>query len=263
MINIRTEEEIFLLKQSSLLVGKTLAEVAKVLRPGVTTAYLDKIAEDYILSHGGTPGFKGYNGYPATLCTSINDKVVHGIPGNEIVKDGDVISIDCGVKMNDYYGDYAYTFAVGNVDDDIVKLLYHTKQSLYKGIEKAVENNYVGDIGDAIQKYVESMGYSVVRDLVGHGIGTNLHEEPQIPNYGKQGKGVRLKERMVICIEPMINFGRKNVVQNKDGWTIRTADGKPSAHFEHQIVVRKNEAEVISTFKFIEEVVNLHPEILS
>ena len=263
MINIRTEEEIFLLKQSSLLGGKTLAEVAKVLKPGVTTAYLDKIAEDYILSQGGTPGFKGYNGYPATLCTSINDKVVHGIPGNEIVNDGDIISIDCGVKMNGYYGDYAYTFAVGNVKDEIVQLLYHTKQSLYKGIEKAVENNYVGDIGDDIQKYVESMGYSVVRDLVGHGIGTNLHEEPQVPNYGKQGKGARLKERMVICIEPMINFGRKNVVQNKDGWTIRTADGKPSAHFEHQIVVRKNEAEVISTFKFIEEVVNLHPEILS
>jgi methionyl aminopeptidase len=263
MINIRSEEEIFLLKQSSLLVGKTLAEVAKVLKPGVTTAYLDRIAEDYIRSNGGSPGFKGYNGFPATLCTSINDKVVHGIPGNEVVKDGDVISVDCGVKMNGYYGDYAYTFAVGNVKEEILKLLYHTKMSLYIGIEKAVEDNYVGDIGYAIQNYVESKGYSVVRDMVGHGIGTNLHEEPQVPNFGKKGKGARLKERMVICIEPMINFGRKNVVYENDGWTVRTADRKPSAHFEHQIVVRKNKAEVISTFKFVEDVVNLHPEILS
>lgn len=263
MINIRSEEEIFLLKQSSLLVGKTLAEVAKVLKPGVTTAYLDRIAEDYIRSNGGSPGFKGYNGFPATLCTSINDKVVHGIPGNEVVKDGDVISVDCGVKMNGYYGDYAYTFAVGNVKEEILKLLYHTKMSLYIGIEKAVEGNCVGDIGYAIQNYVESKGYSVVRDMVGHGIGTNLHEEPQVPNFGKKGKGARLKERMVICIEPMINFGRKNVVYENDGWTVRTADRKPSAHFEHQIVVRKNKAEVISTFKFVEDVVNLHPEILS
>jgi len=263
MIYIRTEEEIYLLKQSSLLVGKTIAEVAKFLKPGVTTAFIDKIAEEYICDNGGEPAFKGYNGFPATLCTSVNDQVVHGIPGNYIIKDGDIVSVDCGVKMNAYFGDYAYTFAVGNVDETIKSLLTHTKAALYKGIEVAVEGNRVGDIGYTIQKHVEALGYSVVRDLVGHGIGTNLHEEPQVPNFGRKGSGKELKEGMVICIEPMINLGRKNVVQDKDGWTIRTADRKPSAHFEHQIVVRKDKAELLSTFIFIEEVIHLHSEILS
>ncbi|HRS54486.1 MAG TPA: type I methionyl aminopeptidase [Bacteroidales bacterium] len=263
MINIRTEEEIFLLKQSSLLVGKTLAEVAKILKPGVTTAYLDKVAEEYIYDNGAIPGFKGYNGYPATLCISVNEQVVHGIPGNYVIKEGDIVSIDCGVKMNGYYGDCAYTFAIEPVRKELKNLLYHTKQALYKGIDMAIEGNRIGDIGHAVQSYVERYGYSVVRDLVGHGIGTNLHEEPQVPNFGFAGKGEKLRERMVLCIEPMINLGSQKVVQGKDGWTVITADKKPSAHFEHQIVIRKNKAEIISTFKFVEEIINLQSEILS
>ncbi|MEI8202107.1 MAG: type I methionyl aminopeptidase [Bacteroidota bacterium] len=252
MIELKTKDDIKLIKQSSLLVGKTLAEVSKHIKPGVKTIDLDKIAEDYIRSHNAIPAFKGYNGFPATLCISINEQVVHGIPGDNVIKDGDVVSVDCGVIMNGWVGDSAYTFPVGNVKPEILKLLKITKESLYIGIEKAFSGKRTGDIGNAIQMYVEENGYSVVRELVGHGIGKRLHEKPEIANYGKKGHGVRLVDGMVICIEPMINFGKRNIIQEKDGWTIVTSDKKPSAHFEHQIAITDGKAEILSTFEFIE-----------
>lgn len=254
MALIKSSEEIELLRISSLLVGKTLAEVAKYIRPGITTGELDTIAEKFIRDHDAIPGFKGYGGFPGTLCTSVNDQVVHGIPGKYELQDGDIISIDCGVKKNGYYGDSAFTFTVGQVDDEVLKLLRITRESLYKGIEAAVAGNRVGDIGYSIQNYCESFGYGVVRDLVGHGLGTNLHEKPEVPNFGRRGNGKELREGMVLAIEPMINLGKKKVVQASDGWTISTEDGKPSAHFEHDVVVRKGKAEILSTFDFIEEV---------
>jgi len=253
---IKTEDEIELIRQSSLLVGKTLAEVAKHLEVGVTTKFLDKIAETFIRDNGGVPGFLNYNGFPATLCISVNEVVVHGIPNNYIVKDGDVVSIDCGVKMNGFYGDSAYTFPVGNVSEKVLKLLERTKESLYLGIEKATSSNRLGDIGYAIQSYVEQFGYTVVRDLVGHGMGANLHEKPEVPNYGRRDSGMRLKEGMVLAIEPMINLGKRHVIQEKDGWTIRTRDRQPSAHYEHDVVVRQGKVELLSTFAHIEEVLN-------
>lgn len=249
----KSEEEILLLKKSSLLVGKTLGEVALHLKPGVTTKKIDDIAEQFIRDNGGIPGFKGYNGFPATLCISINDEVVHGIPGPKIIKEGDVVSVDCGAIVNGYYGDYAYTFIVGESDEKTKQLVSITKESLYKGIEQAVAGNTIGDIGYAIQLHVERHGFSVVRDLVGHGIGQHLHEKPEVPNYGRKGMGMPLPENIVICIEPMINLGTKNVKQDRDGWTIRTKDRKPSAHFEHMVVIRKEEAEVISTYEFVEQ----------
>jgi len=257
MIIIKTEEEIELIRESSLLVGKTLAEVAKIIAPGVKTKKLDELAETFILDHKAKPGFKGYNGFPYTLCISINENVVHGFPSDRELKDGDIVSVDCGVIKNGFYGDSAYTFAVGEVKEEIILLLKRTHESLYKGIEMAIAGNRVGDIGSAIQSYVEPFGYSVVRDLVGHGLGKNLHEKPEVPNYGKRGTGPALKEGMVLAIEPMINMGTKNVTQEKDGWTIRTADRKPSAHFEHDVVVRKGKAEILSTFEYIEEVLNI------
>jgi len=208
------------------------------------------------LSHGAVPGFKGYGGFPATLCISINDEVVHGIPGDRELKDGDIVSIDCGTLMNGFYGDSAYTFAVGNVDSEVLELLKRTKESLYLAIEQAVAGKRVGDIGNAVQKHVESFGYSVVRDLVGHGVGRNLHESPEIPNYGRRGSGIKLKQGMCLAIEPMVNLGVKEVKQDKDGWTIRTADAKPSAHFEHDVAVRNGKADILSTFDYIEEVLN-------
>ena len=256
MIPLKTDEEIEIQRQSSLLVGKTLAEVAKHIRPGVTTRELDKVAEKFILSHHAIPGFKGYGGFPATLCISVNDAVVHGIPGDQVLKDGDIVSIDCGVLMNGFYGDSAYTFAVGEVDKEILMLLQRTKESLDLAVEQAVAGKRIGDIGNAVQRYVEGFGYSVVRDLVGHGVGRNLHEKPEVPNYGKRGSGIKLKTGMVLAIEPMINLGVKEVIQEKDGWTIRTADSKPSAHFEHDVAVRDGKADVLSTFKYIEEVLN-------
>ena len=256
MIQYKTDEEIRLLKKSSLLVGKTLAEVAKLIRPGVKTIELDKIAEEYIRDHGAVPGFKGYGGFPNTLCISVNEQVVHGIPDKRELKNGDIVSIDCGTIMNEFYGDSAYTFAVGEVDKEILLLLERTKESLYKGIEMAVSGKRIGDIGFAVQNYVEQFGYGVVRDLVGHGLGRNLHEKPEVPNYGKRGSGVKLKEGMVLAIEPMINLGIKDIIQEKDGWTIRTADNKPSAHFEHDVAIRKGKAEILSTFEYIEEVLN-------
>lgn len=253
---IRTEEEIELIRKSSLLVGKTLAEVARNIRPGVKTIELDRIAETFIRDHGAKPGFKGYNGFPFTLCISVNDHVVHGFPSERELVEGDIVSVDCGTYMNGFYGDSAYTFMVGEVKEETRLLLERTKESLYKGIEKAVAGNRVGDIGNAIQTYVEGFGYSVVRDLVGHGLGENLHEKPEVPNFGRKGTGVKLNEGMVLAIEPMINLGSRTVVQESDGWTFRTADRKPSAHFEHDVVVRKGKAEILSTFDPIEEVLN-------
>ena len=256
MIHYKSDEEIEIQRESSLLVGKTLAEVAKFIKPGVKTKELDKIAEEFILDHGAKPGFKGYGGFPATLCISVNDEVVHGIPGERELKDGDIVSIDCGTILNGFYGDSAYTFEVGEVDEEVKKLLERTKQSLYLGIEMAVTGKRVGDIGYAIQSYVEQFGYGVVRDLVGHGVGRHLHEKPEVPNYGRRGTGVKLKKGMVLAIEPMINMGRKEVVQDPDGWTIRTIDGKPSAHFEHDVAIRDGKADILSTFDYIEEVLN-------
>ena len=251
---VRNEKERNELLDNAIIVSKALAEVARHIEPGVKTITLDKIAEEVIRDECGVPGFKGYRGFPATLCISINEEVVHGIPGERVLKNGDIVSVDCGCKKNGFYGDSAYTFAVGEVDPEVQELLQRTRESLFKGIEMAVPGRRVGDIGHAIQDYVESYGYSVVRELVGHGIGTMLHEKPDIPNYGRKGSGVKLQDGLVICIEPMINLGRKSVVQTSDGWTIRTEDRKPSAHFELTVIVRKPEAEVLSTFSYIEEV---------
>lgn len=253
---IKTHEELFFIKQSSLLVGKTLGEVAKHLRPGITLKMLDFLAEEYIRSNGGEPAFKGYRGFPSTLCLSINDVVVHGIPDNTEVKEGDVVSVDCGVKLNGMYGDYAYSFGIGEMNKDFRSLLDITKKSLDIGLTHAVAGNTTGDIGHSIQHYVEKHGYSVVRELVGHGIGNVLHDKPEVPNYGKKGRGIKLEDGMVICIEPMINMGKKEIFQAADGWTIRTKDGKPSAHFEHMVIVRKNDPEVLSTYEFIENSIN-------
>ncbi|MBP6978257.1 MAG: type I methionyl aminopeptidase [Bacteroidales bacterium] len=253
---IKTEEEINRIRNSSLIVGKALAEVAKHIRPGVTTLRLDRIAEEFIRDHGAAPAFKGYDGYPATLCVSVNEQVVHGIPGKREIIDGDIVSIDCGVVKEGFYGDSAYTFAVGEVPEDIILLMKRTKESLYKGIEMAVAGKRIGDVGFAVQDWVEQFGYSVVRDLVGHGIGRNLHEKPEVPNYGKRGTGMKLTEGMTICIEPMINLGTRVVIQERDGWTIRTADRKPSAHYEHAVVVRKDSCEILSTFEYVEQVLN-------
>ncbi len=257
MIYLKTEEEIELLRASNLLVAKTLGEVARLIKPGVTTLELDKVAEFYILDNKGLPGFLNYKGYPNTLCTSVNEQVVHGIPNKTPLKEGDIVSVDCGVLLNGYFGDSAYTFQVGEVKPEIKLLLETTKASLYKGIENAVEGQRLGDIGSAIQSYCEAGGYSVVREMVGHGIGRNLHESPEVPNYGRRGNGIKLRAGMVLAIEPMINLGKRQIIQDSDGWTIRTADKSVSAHFEHTIVVKKNNAEILSSFKFVEDVLNL------
>lgn len=256
MIYYKTDEEIERIRKSSLLVGKALAVVAGKIRPGVKTIELDKAAEEFIRDNNALPAFKGYRDFPATLCTSINEQVVHGIPGNRELKDGDIISVDCGVLKNGYYGDSAYTFTVGEVKPEILLLLKATKESLYKGIENAVEGKRLGDISNAVQSHVESLGFSVVRDLVGHGIGKNLHEKPEVLNYGKKGTGIKLSAGLVIAIEPMINKGKYQVVQESDGWTIRTIDKLPSAHFEHTVAVRKNKADILSSFEEIEIIVN-------
>lgn len=254
MLYYKTQEEIEIIRESSLLVAKTLAEVARIIRPGITTLELDRVAEEFIRDHGAVPAFLNYNGFPNSLCISVNSQVVHGIPNEMELGDGDICSVDCGVLKNGFYGDSAYTFPVGEVEEETLKLLQVTKESLYKGIEKAIAGNRLGDISHAIQEYAENNGYSVVRELVGHGIGRHLHEKPEVPNYGKRGSGLVLREGLVIAIEPMINQGVKGVVHERDGWTVRTADNKPSAHFEHTVAIRKNKAEVLSSFKFIEEV---------
>jgi methionyl aminopeptidase len=254
MIYYKTAEEIELMRLSNQLVSKTHAELAKVIAPGVSTRKLDKLAEEYIRDHGGIPGFLGYQNYPATLCISVNNAVVHGIPSDYILRDGDIASIDCGVLMNNFYGDSAYTFEIGEVKPEIKRLLAVTKESLYKGIEKAIEGNRLGDIGFAIQQYSESFGYTVVREMVGHGIGKRLHEKPEVPNYGKRGTGIKLVSGMVLAIEPMINLGKKEIIQEKDGWTVKTKDGMPSAHFEHTIAINKGTPDILSTFEYIEEI---------
>jgi methionyl aminopeptidase len=254
MIYLKTEEEINLIKVSAQVLGKAHAEVATWVKPGVTTGKLDAVAEEYIRDNGGIPSFKGFNRFPASLCISVNEVVVHGIPGGYVLKEGDIVSIDCGVKLNGYHSDSAYTYPVGEVSKEVMNLLIATKKSLYRGIEQAVDGLRIGDIGHAVQSYVEDRGYTVVRELVGHGVGRDLHEAPEVPNYGKRGKGVRLREGMVLAIEPMINLGAKGVVQERDGWTIRTNDRKYSAHFEHTVVVRKGKAEILTTFDYIEKV---------
>lgn len=254
MTNQHTEAEIELIRESSLLVGKTLAEIARHIAPGVKTITLDEIAENFIRNQGATPGFKGYGGFPYSLCISVNDVVVHGFPSEYELKDGDIISVDCGVYKNGFHGDSAYTFAVGSVDDAILKLMEDTKASLYKGIEMAIAGNRTGDIGAAIQNYTEAKGYGVVRELIGHGVGRNLHQKPDVPNYGRIGSGTKLTETMVIAIEPMITLGKRAIKMEKDGWTVRTADGLPAAHYEHDVVIRKNKAEILSSFNEIEEI---------
>ncbi len=253
-MELKTGDEIELLRINALIVSRTLAEVAKYIKPGISTRMLDKIAEDYLRSEGAIPGFKGYNGFPNALCISINEEVVHGIPGDRVLKNSDIVSVDCGSIKHGYYGDSAYTFAVGELKPEVLNLLQRTKESLNIGIEMAVAGKRIGDISSAIQNYIEGFGYSIVRELVGHGIGTKLHEKPDVPNYGRKGTGIKLQEGMTLCIEPMINLGTKNVTQSKDGWTVRAADGAPSAHYELTIAVTKNEADVLSTFKYIEEV---------
>jgi len=253
MILNKTAEEIEMLRESNQLVSKTLAELAKYIKPGVSTERLDQIAEAFIRDHGAVPGFLGYQGYPKTLCTSVNSEVVHGIPSEKVIlKEGDQLSVDCGVVKDGFYGDTAFSFEVGEVSAEVRRLLDITRECLQKGVEQAVEGKRIGDIGYAVQHHAESMGYTVVREMVGHGLGRHLHEAPEVPNYGRRGTGPKLKKGMVICIEPMINMGRRQIQQDPDGWTIRTADNKPSAHFEWAVAVDKGKADVLSTFSYID-----------
>ncbi len=253
MIQLKTIEEIELIRESSLLVAKTHGELAKHIRPGITSMELDRIAETFIRDHGAVPGFKGYHGFPYTLCISPNEVVVHGFPKNEPLQEGDILSIDCGVLKNGYYGDSAYTFAVGEISPEKKRLLKTTFQCLMIGIEQLVEGNTLGDVSWAVQNHAEKAGYSVVRELVGHGLGRKLHEPPELPNFGRKGKGEAIKNGLVVALEPMINMGKRFVVQEKDGWTIRTTDRKPSGHYEHTVAVLNGKPEVLSTFAFIEE----------
>ena len=254
MIYLKTDEEIELLRAANQIVARTLAEVAKVIAPGVTTLKLDTIAEEYIRSQGAVPGFKGYGGFPGTLCVSVNENVVHGIPSNYALREGDIVSVDCGAVKDGYNGDSTYTFCVGEVDEEVKRLLRTTKESLYIGIEHAVEGNRIGDIGHAIQEYCEKRGYGVVREMCGHGVGRKLHEDPDVPNYGRKGTGPLIKNGMVIAIEPMINMGSKNIVIERDGWTTRTKDRKPSAHYEHTIAIHHGKPDILSSFEYVEEV---------
>lgn len=259
MIYLKTDEEIELMREANQLVGKTLAEVGKHVAPGVSTLQLDKIAEEFIRDHGAVPAFLGYGGFPNSICASVNEQVVHGIPSSsKILNEGDIISVDCGTILNGYVGDSAYTFCVGEVDPKVKNLLKTTKEALYLGIQAAVEGKRIGDISNAVQTYCESHNYSVVRELVGHGIGKRMHEEPEVPNYGRRGCGPLLKSGMCICIEPMINMGSKNVVFEHDGWTVRTKDRKCSAHFEHCIAIRPDGPQILSSFDFIEEVLGIN-----
>jgi methionyl aminopeptidase len=251
MIIPKTLEQIELMRESALLVSKTLGIIAQEIKPGVSTLYLDKLAEEFIRDNGGIPGFKGLYGFPNTLCVSPNSQVVHGIPINTPLESGDVISVDCGVLKNGYYGDHAYSFEIGEVAPEVKKLLQVTKESLYVGIREFKRGNRVEDVGNAIQTYCEKHGYGVVRELVGHGLGTKMHEDPEMPNYGKRGRGKLFVENMVVAIEPMINMGTRNIKQHKDGWTITTADGKPSAHFEHDVALINGKPEILSTFAYV------------
>jgi methionyl aminopeptidase len=253
MVYLKTEAELAIIREGSQILGKAHGEVAKLIKPGVRTAKLDEVAEEYIRDNGGSPSFKNYNGFPASLCISVNEVVVHGFPGNYELRETDIISIDCGVYYKGYHSDSAYTYPLEGADAEKLLLLNRTYDSLFKGIESAKAGNRIGDVSYAIQSYVESFGYGVVRELVGHGVGKRLHEDPEVPNYGKRGKGPKIVAGMVFAIEPMINQGTRNVVQERDGWTIRTSDRRPSAHFEHMVAVKENETEVLTTHKYIEE----------
>ncbi len=255
MIYIKTKEEVELLRQNASLVSLTLAEVGRNIRPGITTRQLDAIAEGFIRSHGAVPGFLGYNGFPATLCVSVNEQVVHGIPSDYALREGDIVSVDCGTVMKGFYGDSAYTFAVGRISEEAERLLRVTKEALYEGVAQVKAGARVGDISAAVQHKAESNGFSVVRELVGHGLGRRMHEDPEVPNFGARGRGPLLKEGMVICIEPMINAGGKAVVFEKDGWTVRTRDLKPSAHFEFAVAVTAQGADVLTDFDVIEKAI--------
>ncbi|HEY1054227.1 MAG TPA: type I methionyl aminopeptidase [Emticicia sp.] len=253
-VHYKTEEEVELIRKSSLLVSKTLGEVAKLIKPGVKTIELNKLAETFIRDNGGVPAFLNYNGFPYSLCISPNEQVVHGFPGDYELKEGDIISVDCGAVLNKFYGDSAYTFTVGEVSDEVKQLLEVTKECLKLGVSKAVAGLRVGDISYAVQEHAEKHSYGVVKELVGHGVGFKLHEKPEVPNYGKRGSGIKLEEGMVLAIEPMINMGRAGVKFWKDGWTVSSIDNKPSAHFEHTVAVKKGSPDVLSTFDYIEEV---------
>lgn len=253
-INYKSVDEIELIRESSLLVSRTLGEVAKIIGPGVQTITLNKLAETFIRDHGGVPAFLNYNGFPYSLCISLNDQVVHGFPGTYELKDGDIVSVDCGVVLNKFFGDSAYTFPIGEVDDETLTLLQVTKECLNRAVDKAVVGMRVGDIAYAVQDHAEKNGFGVVRELVGHGVGFKLHEKPEVPNYGKRGTGAKLEEGIVIAIEPMINAGKPGVKFWSDGWTVSSIDGKPSAHYEHTVAIKKGAADVLSTFSYIEEV---------
>ncbi|WP_316746140.1 type I methionyl aminopeptidase [Pedobacter gandavensis] len=255
-IYYKSPEEIELIRESSLLVSKTLAEVAKVIGPGITTKKLNDLAETFIKDHGAIPAFLNYNGFPYSLCISPNEQVVHGFPGEYVIQEGDLISVDCGVILNKYFGDSAYTFSIGEVDAEKQKLVEVTKECLRLAIEKAVVGSRIGDVGYAVQAHAEANGFGVVKELVGHGVGVQLHEKPEVPNYGKRGIGIKLEEGMVIAIEPMINAGTAGVKFWSDGWTVTSKDNRPSAHFEHTVAVKKGKADVLSTFSSIEEVLN-------
>ena len=254
MIKPKTAEEIELMRENGILVSRTLAEVGKTVAPGVTTLELNRVAESFIRDHGAIPSFLGYEGFPAALCISVNDVVVHGFPSDYVLREGDIVSVDCGTLYKGYNGDSAYTFPVGEVDAETRKLLDVTKASLYEGIAAAVAGNRTGDIGHAVQTYAESFGFSVVRELEGHGIGREMHELPGVPNYGKAGKGTKLVDGMTICIEPMINAGNRGVYLARNGWAVHTADHRNSAHYELTVVVRKGHAELLSTFDYIENI---------
>lgn len=260
MIIAKTREEIELMRESALVVSKTLGMLASEVKPGVTTLYLDKLAEEFIREQGAIPGFLGLYDFPNTLCMSPNAQVVHGIPNNTPLQEGDIISIDCGAIKNDFYGDHAYTFPVGEVPIEVTKLLTVTKESLYAGIRELKVGNRVGDVGYAIQQYTEAHGYGVVRELVGHGLGRKMHEDPEMPNYGRRGRGKKFIEGMVVAIEPMINMGTKNIKQLRDGWTILTRDGKPSAHFEHDVAIVNGKPELLSTFQYIYDALGIESD---
>ncbi len=257
MIVYKSAEEIELMRQSSQLVSKTLGMLAPYIQPGVTTLELDRMAEEFIRDHKAIPGFLGLYNFPNTLCTSVNDQVVHGIPNNKPLLEGDIVSVDCGVLMNDFYGDHAFTFPVGEISPEVAQLLRVTRESLELAIEKVKPGNRIGDVSYSIQQHTEAYGYGVVRELVGHGLGRNMHEDPEVPNYGKKGTGKKIQEGLVLAIEPMINMGTRRIRQLKDGWTIVTADGKPSAHFEHNVAILNGETIVLSTYAYIEQALEL------
>lgn len=264
MIHYKNAQEIELMRVSALLVSASLTEVAKILKPGITTLSIDKLIAEFIRDNGATPSFLNFHGYPFSSCISVNDVVVHGFPNNKELREGDLISVDVGVYKNGFHGDHAYTFLIGQPTDEVLQLVRVTKESLYKGVEKAVSGNRVGDISYAIQEHTEKKyGYGVVRELVGHGLGRSMHEDPQVPNYGKRGTGAKMKEGMVLAIEPMINLGKKEVYTESDGWTVRTSDGKPSVHFEHDVCIQKGKADVLSNYTTIEAAEKQNPNLFA